>query len=414
MKKDIKSLIMKSLIVAVFLIIGNAVWAQHPLLSDDELNVYVLPNQQQITIGKQAYDEGRTCYKWNGYFSEDGVEERMGSLQVFSRPSYMVENSDFEFHLTVIGEQYYEQTVWVHVGYDNITLEVTPKIPCFSGYGVPQLWDYDIVTNPPGFENYVRIESMHPHTNVIDGSYDVTFVLDINGRIVDTKTILMTNTDEMGSMVFAVNYDLLKGFFSGLDKMLLAIEKGISLIPGPYSRTRHLGPDIEIGTWTVTNCYECCDYIVRQQLTDVDHFQIKGGLSLESGVNFWILRLGVRGSVEAAAGLGNIHSKMYRTCNYTDTEYSIFGSVEASARLFVEDGADGHFVELSGGLVDKFTFQAFRLRFTGTQYVESYGVLIADVYLEAKLKVVSLCELKCTLPLVHSDFDLKSRVRISN
>ena len=104
MKRDIKSLIMKSLIVAVFLIIGDAVWAQHPLLSDDELNVYVLPNQQQITIGKQAYDEGRTCYKWNGYFSEDGVEERMGSLQVFSRPSYMVENSDFEFHLTVIGE----------------------------------------------------------------------------------------------------------------------------------------------------------------------------------------------------------------------------------------------------------------------------------------------------------------------
>lgn len=401
MKKDIKSLIMKSLIVAVFLIIGNAVWAQHPLLSDDELNVYVLPNQQQITIGKQAYDEGRTCYKWNGYFSEEGVEERIGALQVFSRPSYMTLNTSFEYHLTVIGEQYYEQTVWVHVGY-FVTFEVTPKKPCFFGYGVPQLWDYNIVTTPPGYESYVSIQSMHPQTpNVINGHYDVDFVLTIDNNVLDQHTVEIIKTDDPALIhEFNVPVDRILKWGETMEEVVEMVDKGLKCTPGWYGSINVEMPEMDFGNWTITHGYDCCDEIKNQLRVDIDHVGVSAKLNLDGGFNFVLGKAFLRGQIESGLGLNNIHTSVFKTCNVDPPTINFNLNSTVSVGAYVEDFSGGKLLSAYARFALELTRSFVKLDFIGNDYALANGSFTNKVYFESKITLISLLEKSCTVIIV--------------
>ncbi|MBR6930666.1 MAG: hypothetical protein IKH61_10655 [Bacteroidales bacterium] len=386
MEKENKLIILKSLIIAVFLILGNTALAQHPLLSDDELNVYAGPCTT-VTIGKQANDEGRTCYKWRGYFGENGIEERIGSKQEFDLPLYMTPNESYEFLLTVIGEQYYQQTVTLHI-VGQATFIVYPKRGCFSGNEMPRIEDFEIITNPRGFENLVSIVGMHPHTqNVIDGYYDVFFNLTVGGEVLDQKSVTIVNTDALQNTIW-VNFEKLNDFCSGLMAMTNAAFNGLQYIPGGWVR---VAPTSMVsGNFSITKGYDCCNYPVRQTWIDLDNVGIKQQILVEGGFNWGVLRLGVHGGLEFGIGLSNVHTYIHETCrgNYTNS-FDVSFYAAPMLGLFVKDGTGGYVIKFEGDLFFAMGTDNLHLSFPGDDSVVFTGTAYLDFYAKLKIQMFS-------------------------
>lgn len=411
MKKDIKSLIMKPLIVAVFLMLCQAGIAQHPLLSPEELNVYVAPEVScLVRLGKSASDEGRTCYKWNGYF-EEGAAERTGSYQVFLLPDYMAHpGTSYTYFLTVIGEQYYQQEVVLHVVGD-ITFEVSPIRGCISGNEMPRIEDFRITTNPSGFENLVSLTEMHPHTtNVIDGYYDVFFELRAGGALLDQKVATIINTDQ-ALEIHQVNLDPWGDLIRGANTWITLFCKGLKAVTGS-------GPQIDIptiyGGWTITDGFDCCETTMRQKKIDIDRVGVTAGVHLDiNAVPFlYGLRAGFRGEVGIEFGLRDIHAKLYNTCGPVVNEYDGgYGGGSVAIGVFLED-ITGSFLSATGRVVGNVWVDRFRLRVTGS-YSQTYGVLGADINLECKFMFCSFFSTTYTTPIMKKhEFPLVYNIHI--
>ena len=390
MKKDNKLMVLKSLIIAVFLILGNTALAQHPLLGPDELHVYAFPHQLQVTIGKQANDEGRTCYKWRGYFGEDGIEERIGSKQVFDLPSYMSSaGSSYDFLLTVIGEQYYQQTVKLHI-VEEITFQVQPKKGCFSGNEIPVKEDFEITTNPRGYENLVSIDN-NQCQQYSDGRYLVFFKLVVAGVILDSHTVTVLNTDMMHDTT-TYSVELLADIFNAIDRCVDYVCMGLSKIACGQDGIQ-LDIPIPYGGWSVTKGYDCCETIVPQKTLDIQSLGVRSGVHVDCNLvrplSYIGLRAGISGGLHFDFGIRNVHVDLPKTCGPFDTEINAgYGAVSLSLGLYIKDALRGHYLSATGDVVGKFSFEPWRMKLASF-YTYTYGVLDAELYIEAKLLLFS-------------------------
>lgn len=392
MKKN-RLILIKSLIIVVLIILGNTALAQHPLLGPDELHVYAGPCTI-VTIGKQANDEGRTCYKWYGYFGENGCEERIGSKQVFDLPLYMTPNESYEFELTVIGEQYYRQTVTLHI-VGQATFTVYPKRGCFSGNEVPRIEDFEIITNPRGFENLVSIDyDRCHHLNGPDGRpnglYEVFFKLVVNGAILDSHTVVVINT-EMAKNTTTYNAELLGDIVRVIDKVVDLVCNGLAAIACGGIDGIQIDIPAPYGGMSVTKGYDCCETTMRQTTLDIQELGIRGGLHVDCNLLRAIpmLRAGLRGGLQLEFGIRNVHVNLNRTCGPFDSEISAgYGAVSMSFGLFFEDAMRGLILSANGDVVGKFSFEPWRMKLASS-YTYTYGVLDAEMYLQAELKLCS-------------------------
>jgi len=394
MKKENKLIVLKSLIIAVFLILGNTALAQHPLLGPDELHVYAFPHQLQVTIGKQANDEGRTCYKWRGYFGENGIEERIGSKQVFDLPSYMSSaGSSYEFELTVIGEQYYQQTVELHI-VEEITFQVQPKKGCFSGNEIPVKEDFEITTSPSGYENLVSIDYDRCH-QYEDGMYLVFFKLVVSGVIMDSHTVFVRNTGiEMlhNSTTHSVEQagDLIRGIVKVTNYVAKVFRSEID-------------PPTIYGGWTITEGYDCCDKTMRQKRLDVNELGGKAGFHVNLGnpIPVYGFYLGFRGWFEFELGLRNLHVNLYRTCSPFDEylEGGFHGAVDLSIGVFIEDFTGGALLSATGSLGSKFSLDDLKTIVTGSNAYTD-GKLRVEMYAQCEFVLLSWVKQKYRTPLI--------------
>lgn len=406
MKKDNKLIVLKSLIIAVFLILGNTALAQHPLLNPNELDVYAGPIST-VTIGKQASDEGRTCYKWYGPFGDNGYEERIGSLQEFEMPLYMTPYSNYQFRLTVIGEQYYQQIVTLHV-VGQVTFQVYPKKGCISGNEMPQIEDFDIITNPPGFENLVSIVGMHPHTqNVIDGYYDVFFNLTVNGAVLDQKSATIVNTDEM-YYKWWVDLTKVNEFVQGMTKVIRFIFNAWGALPGAYV-SLDMPQSYVFGLWTISRGMDCCSRPMSQMKVDIDNVGLKQEIEVAGGINIGLASFGIRGGLEYGANLGNIHIRVFETCIHDPSEFSITAYIEPFLGVYAEDITGGYVASAQANIKNRFTFNSFRIKFE-PDGAEALGSVYANMYIEAKIKMMSLFEFNPKIQLYEGNVDLGTKV----
>lgn len=389
MKKNRLTLI-KSLIITVFIILGKTTLAQHPLLGPDELNVYALPGST-VTLGKQAYDEGKTCYKWEGPFGGDDV--RFGSMQVFQLPSFFSPNSHIGYDLTVIGEQYYEQHVTLHV-IDEITFTVEPIRGCFSGNEIPVIGDFEIITTPSGYENLVSIDYDRCHQDW-DGKYHVFFKLVAAGVLMDSHTVTVLNTDMVHN---TTTYDVncLGDGIRTLNKMVNLLCKGFRNVTGCGP-----APDIPIpyGGVSITDGYDCCETTMTQRTLDIQTLGVKGGFHVDCAVPLYVLRAGIRGGFQLELGIRNLHTDLFRTCGPFDDEInSGYGAVSMSFGLFIEDGLGGLFLSATGDVVGKFYFEPWRMKIANS-YTYTYGIMNAEMYIEAKLVCRSFVDIRYKKPI---------------
>ena len=391
--------------------LGNTVLAQHPLLGPNELHVYAFPHQLQVTIGKQANDEGRTCYKWRGYFGENGIEERIGSKQVFDLPSYMSSaGSSYEFELTVIGEQYYQQTVELHI-VEEITFQVQPKKGCFSGNEIPVKEDFEITTNPPGYENLVSIDYDQCH-QYEDGMYLVFFKLVVSGVILDSHTVFVRNTGiEMSHNSTTYSVEQAGNLISGVYKVASFVSNGFNYVTGTVTGTQILwDPPTIYGGWTITEGYDCCDKTMRQRRLDVNELGGKAGfhVNLRNPIPVYGFYFGLRGWFELELGLRNLHVNLYRTCSPFDEylEGGFHGAVNLSVGVFIEDFTGGALLSATGSLGSKFSFDDLKTIVTGSNAYTD-GKLRVELYAQCEFVLLSWVKQKYQTPKKLFDIPLR-------
>lgn len=402
MKKNFKLLIIKSLAIVTLLLVRIPAFAQHPLLGPDELNVYVLASPNSLVqLGKTTNDGGRTCYKWTGYF-EEGAAERTGSYQAFLLPEYMANpGTSYTYILTVIGEQYYQQEVVLHVR-DSITFQVQPKRGCISGNEMPQIEDFEITTDPPGYENLVQLVSMQPHTyNVNDGYYDVIFELRMGGFLMDQKAVTIVNTDdEAMNQVYNVPVDKILTLRNNIQAVMDVIKNGMEIVPGWYGSVGVDLPEPSFGNWTLTRGYDCCDEMKNQLRVDIDYIGVDAGVHVDGGFNLVVLKAFLRGEIGAGFGLNDVHFKVLKTCDVDPPTIDINLHSSVSVGAYVEDITGGSLLSAYARFVCEMKKSYLKLGFIETDYALVNGSLSTTVYFEAQYTLLSLFEKSCEVTIV--------------
>lgn len=407
MNKDSKLRMFKTLIIVVFLILGNTALAQHPLLGPDELDVYAFSGQLQVTIGKQANDEGRTCYKWNGPFtSADENEERIGSKQVFDLPSNMMPNMGYPFELTVIGEQYYQQTVTVHI-VDEITFQVRPIRGCISGNEIPVIEDFEITTTPSGYENLVSIDYSRCH-QYSDGRYLVFFKLVVSGAILDSHSVYVLNTD-MVSDTTTHWIDPWGDDFRGVFQVVSVLTKSFNA----FGCWPHLDVPTVFGSYKTIYRYDCCETKMRYRTIDIDEMGIKYGFHIDCAIPFLVvLRVGLRAGFQIEQGLHNCSFDLGRTCRLSPIdELDVgYGSASLSGGAFIDDITGGLVCSASVDLVGKFYFYDMKIILTGNN-ASTKCKFDAELYLEGKVAFLTHYQVKAMVPICSKrTFNLQSNI----
>lgn len=397
MKKKSKLLIMKPLIVAMLLMLGLPAVAQHPLLNSDELDVYAFP-MSTVTLGKQAHDEGRTCYKWTGCFPL-GSTEMTGSQITFTLPETLDFGDECVYVLSVIGEKYYQQAVTLHV-IDTITFTVVPKRGCFCGNESPIIDDFTINTDPPGFEEYVRLTRVRPHIEneaIIDGYYDVFFDLKYKGRVMSENNTTVINTDEVlneGSLDFMQLDDFVDGIIS-LCKTLNKLN-GFGT-DGSATDTILIPINISIEGVTITDGFDCCDTIIKQVKIDVEELGVRGHLTIKHGIPIIVgvvpvARVGYRGDIFLELGARDFHLNWPKTCNSSQNEHPLYVTFNVSVGVFIED-ITGFLLSATGAVGADFIAKNLKLKNTGYS-LQSSGSAVVDLYVEYKIMYFSFFQVK--------------------
>ena len=118
---------------------------------------------------------------------------------------------------------------------------------------------------------------------------------------------------------------------------------------------------------------------------------------------------GVRGGLEYGANLGNIHVRVFETCIHDPSEFSITAYIEPFLGVFAQDITGGYVASAQANIKNRFTFNSFRIKFE-PDGAEALGSVYANMYIEAKIKMMSLFEFNPKIQLYEGNVDLGTKV----
>ena len=412
MKKEKKLLTNKLTLCVLFLMLGITGYAQHPFLSGPELDVYGLPGTK-IKLGKQANDEGKTCYQWYGPFTDGEFETRLGSLQEFYLPSILPNQTTYPFKLTVIGEHYYQQKVNVHV-IDHATFQVTPIKGCFSGNEAPQIEDFKITTDPPGLEDRVQLVDWYSSfSSPLLYAYDVKFQLIIDDAVWDEQTAIIYYADDSFKATHIYNLDI---WISAAQEIMEVVE----MLKDAFSHIICLDLELKpivpwhVGNWVYSVGFDCCDKRKKQARLHVDNISIGAGLTAHAKIKIpFILELGLEGNYSKTFAISNINTDLYYSCVSQIINADVFVNTDMGFEAFLRNVTKPRVLNASVELKYSNSNNKFHLTFENGGFVKITGCIQEHMVLHAEYTLHTFVDGEIIYPLLDYEDCLGKRIKIN-
>lgn len=229
---------MKRFLMIVLLLIPTVTNLTAQCWLDEQYREVTAYKGQVITLGavpKNPGEVGRTvCYKWTDTqykIAGAPLDQPTLTIQAPQQPG------EYFFYVKRIGDHVQTCSIKLTVENSVIIESVEPKEGCIKKplRGCPNVNDFDIVTSPRGYEDYVEVVGCEKISDDVetpnDEDWTVSFALIKEGETLDTKTIQVTyyldfsaginiDLDEC-EISFSGNYGILSVETPGIDAQLV-------------------------------------------------------------------------------------------------------------------------------------------------------------------------------------------------